>query len=122
VASGRSTGGGQHAAGDSGQPARRAAVLSANHYRPATRTKRQPTADQRREQLALAADELIRLRTPWYARLRARIRGWWALGHGRCRRSPPRAGWPTSPAGRSRLRWIALSAPWWRLPSATASR
>lgn len=34
--------------------------------------KRQPSADKLREQLALAADEIIRLRTPWWRRLFAR--------------------------------------------------
>lgn len=68
-----------------------------------TRHKHQPTADTMREQLALAADEIIRLRTArdgerrayygagfdfammlatpeprWHTRLWARIRGWFA--------------------------------------------
>lgn len=39
----------------------------------APKRKRQPTAEVMREQLRLAADEIIRLRTPWYRRMFARV-------------------------------------------------
>ena len=39
----------------------------------AYRRKRQPTAEMMREQLRLAADEIIRLRTPWWHRIYARL-------------------------------------------------
>jgi hypothetical protein len=40
------------------------------------KTKQQPTAAQYREQLRLAADEIIRLRTPWWSRLWGRVKAW----------------------------------------------
>jgi hypothetical protein len=40
----------------------------------APKRKKQPRTEQLRQQLRLAADEIIRLRTPWWRRLFRRIR------------------------------------------------